>query len=639
MVIDALRQDFVYDERRFPEAFPFLRSILGRGTNAKGVVAVAKAPTVTLPRLRALTAGTSPVFLDLLHNLSSQDESSPHGSNRSWIEAMKNDNKTLLLYGDDTWLRMFPAGTFSKESQGTHSFLVTDTVEVDRNVTRHLPLLFEKPWDGVVLHYLGVDHVGHVGGVASSLMIPKLQEMDAVIQDLYSKITQSDLEAKKRTLFVVLGDHGMTESGNHGGSSSQETDTAAIFLTPSISSYSNGEGLRVEQVDLVPTISLLLGLPVPAGSTGALAPSLVPLLSSEANLQCMLRANFKQLSSLSSPSSEEAIGPLLEQINGISQKLISSTAGDYNIPLMLIAILILIPTLNGTIDLRILVVYSIYALSQFASTFIEEEHFIWYHLLMTVAFFDFIQHRSWKSALSLVLIRLLTGWNSTGSQFRSEPDIGGFLKSHPSLCLLMVSLGLLLSSKNKRCIPGIIFVSLYKASQLFDFQIDQILLARLALLAIIPAGVSPLFFQLLLQPHNCLPLALLAHLMGSSPIQWILAMKSSFFMLGGAHIIANIDFSPAYLAQRTFYLPLVCFSTILLIWAGPLLVLFSQRKRLSVEERDALVVSHSMVLISVMSSLFLQRHHISIWTVFAPRLLFEYGWHLFYLLFIIVVTK
>lgn len=34
-----------------------------------------------------------------------------------------------------------------------------------------------------------------------------------------------------RTLYAVLGDHGMTEQGNHGGNSQLETETALLLLS------------------------------------------------------------------------------------------------------------------------------------------------------------------------------------------------------------------------------------------------------------------------------------------------------------------------------------------------------------------------------------------------------------------------
>ena len=89
------------------------------------------------------------------------------------------------MYGDDTWLKLFP-DTFSR-ADGTSSFFVSvsrismnicmvynvtalnvicqDFTEVDDNVTRHIPEeLVRSDWNGMVLHFLGLDHIGHKSG-------------------------------------------------------------------------------------------------------------------------------------------------------------------------------------------------------------------------------------------------------------------------------------------------------------------------------------------------------------------------------------------------------------------------------------------------------------------------------------------
>jgi predicted AlkP superfamily pyrophosphatase or phosphodiesterase len=106
---------------------------------------------------------------------------------------------------------------------------VKDTVQVDHNVSRHLDAeLAATDWDLLVLHYLGLDHVGHLGGRSSPLMPRKLKEMDAVVQKIHQSLTAST--ASRNTLLLVGSDHGMTDGGNHGGASYQETDSLALFI-------------------------------------------------------------------------------------------------------------------------------------------------------------------------------------------------------------------------------------------------------------------------------------------------------------------------------------------------------------------------------------------------------------------------
>ncbi|KAF9274682.1 major facilitator super transporter protein [Mortierella alpina] len=247
MLVDALRS--LIDDHK---AIPF--------------TALASAPTVTLPRLKALTTGTVPGFLDAILNIAESDQSS-------------------TLANQDNWLAQL------------------DTVEVDNNVTRHVaPELARDDWDGLIFHYLGLDHVGHSGGPKSPLMKPKQAEMDSVAETIYKTLLAKDAVSgsddgsaqELPTLFILCGDHGMNEVGNHGGSSRSEISTSFLFLSPHFENEQAKKAIQarvdpyrytenreeyqyyksVSQVDLVPTLSLLLGLPIPKNSVGKLIPDL-----------------------------------------------------------------------------------------------------------------------------------------------------------------------------------------------------------------------------------------------------------------------------------------------------------------------------------------------------------------------------
>ncbi len=52
-------------------------------------------------------------------------------------------------------------------------------------MSRHLDgELARDDWDVCVLHYLGLDHIGHLAGPGSPLVRPKLREMGDVVQKI-----------------------------------------------------------------------------------------------------------------------------------------------------------------------------------------------------------------------------------------------------------------------------------------------------------------------------------------------------------------------------------------------------------------------------------------------------------------------
>jgi len=190
--------------------------------------------------------------------------------------------------GDDTWLTVFPTAFHPKMSHDFDSFNVEDLHTVDNGVIDNLfPLLTNSShahaWDFLIGHFLGVDHVGHRVGPDHPTMLAKQQQMNEVLERVVDALDQD-------TLLVVLGDHGMDRKGDHGGDGDLEV-SAGLWI------YSKGPTLSakdaptshlphktfpgepsphrsVQQIDLVPTLSLLLGLPIPFNNLGTVIPEL-----------------------------------------------------------------------------------------------------------------------------------------------------------------------------------------------------------------------------------------------------------------------------------------------------------------------------------------------------------------------------
>ncbi|XP_077777678.1 GPI ethanolamine phosphate transferase 2, catalytic subunit isoform X1 [Podarcis muralis] len=265
VLIDALRDDFVFGSKgkRF---MPYTTQLVERGTS-HSFVAEAKPPTVTMPRIKALTTGSIPGFIDVIMNLNS-----PALLEDNLIQQAKAAGKRIIFYGDDTWVRLFPKQFV--EYDGTTSFFVSDYTEVDDNVTRHLDNVMKREdWDLLILHYLGLDHIGHLSGPHSPLIGPKLSEMDNIIKKIHtSLLSKEEGEVTSPHLLVVCGDHGMSETGSHGGSSEGEVRTPLLFVS---SAFDRAGGLLkppelVQQTDLAVTLAIGLGLPISRNSVGQL---------------------------------------------------------------------------------------------------------------------------------------------------------------------------------------------------------------------------------------------------------------------------------------------------------------------------------------------------------------------------------
>ena len=138
------------------------------------------------------------------------------------IDQLIEQGRKVVFAGDDTWLSLFP-GRFTR-TYPYPSFDVWDLDTVDRGVRKNLLAELEHPqdWDVFIGHFLGVDHAGHKFGPVHSEMRRKLVEMNSVIEQVVKKMPED-------CVLFVMGDHGMTESGDHGSDSEKELNSAMFI--------------------------------------------------------------------------------------------------------------------------------------------------------------------------------------------------------------------------------------------------------------------------------------------------------------------------------------------------------------------------------------------------------------------------
>ncbi|MCJ1288468.1 major facilitator super transporter protein, partial [Xylographa opegraphella] len=432
-VIFIGRSDFVYSTQ---SGFDFTQSLIRSGA-AIPFTAHAAAPTITLPRIKAITTGSVPSFLDVILNFAESDTSSTLAMQDTWPSQLKaKPGGNLVMYGDDTWLKLFPDTFF--RSDGTTSFFVSDFTEVDQNVTRHVPFeLDQGDWNGMIIHYLGLDHIGHKSGPQSPHMIPKHHEMDSIVKEIYQALQTKD--HLKSTLLVLCGDHGMNDAGNHGGSAHGETSPALVFMSPKLESISLGtlcplESPKtayqyynvVQQTDVAATLAGLLGFPIPLNSLGIFIPEFLRFWSKAESVVLMTRnarqilrivraafseiafdgivnwtrcaepasdaeqlqclwAIIKALEDDENASAEEQLSALTE-FSQVAQNVLSSTAGNYDMLKLQLgiataaltaccAVTALVALNPSTGNFWACVLILNYGSMMFASSYVEEEQY------------------------------------------------------------------------------------------------------------------------------------------------------------------------------------------------------------------------------------------------------------------------
>ncbi|KAJ1674079.1 mannose-ethanolamine phosphotransferase gpi13, partial [Spiromyces aspiralis] len=174
-------------------------------------------------------------------------------------------------------------------------------------------------WDLIIAHTLGVDHCGHRFGPGRPQMATKLDQMNTLISLMIDALDRAaEITGDYDTVLYIMGDHGMDLMGDHGGESDMELDAAMFVYSPrwgwnaqrgnrraarvmaAMTERLSVNSLRDEvaddltsawwdnhyvepatplrslsQIDMVSTLSMTLGLPIPFNNLGAVIPELV----------------------------------------------------------------------------------------------------------------------------------------------------------------------------------------------------------------------------------------------------------------------------------------------------------------------------------------------------------------------------
>uniref|UniRef100_A0AC34GW09 GPI ethanolamine phosphate transferase 2 n=1 Tax=Panagrolaimus sp. ES5 TaxID=591445 RepID=A0AC34GW09_9BILA len=630
MFIDGWRSDFLFSR---PEQMPFL------STHGSKFECKVQQPTVTMPRLKAFLSGIVPSYLDVALNLASKEFTEDN-----WLKRARKDGKKVVFYGDDTWLSMLPNGIFESRSEGTVSFFVTDYTEVDDNVTRHLNDELKKEkmkeWNILILHYLGLDHIGHSVGAKSNLINVKLNEMDSIAKDIYYKLSAVNSE---KFAFIILGDHGMAEEGGHGGATFQETQVPVVILRPNEEPKKmEQEHFKIEQVDLVPTISTLFGFQIPANSLGVTfvdkfesnskddnaAFALWSLLQNGNQLRHLLinaggKINDDEIveafdtclaelsttpcdGKISSFTMKNLISKCYKSFKDLQEAFIDLSS-EYKYDFLIFGIIFSFLATAMSFSILKIDEYSfeqllvfVQPLLNFASSYVEQEHHIWNFLFSSVLALKIFKSRKsgkqWtKEEYSLIGILIIHRICETLKQYitvflpADNQNIQAVLNLLSIITLFSVHSGPVLTK---------IILSISLFSDPFQIPSDWFSFSGILLLTFYLCLLTQILF---------------------APIS-----DSLLFWTGNSHSLATLDLSSAY-TRLPFYNPILVGIQLFIVgYSGPIMLLILRFKQTSFNQfADHLLYYRSLSMFFSLAVLFVMRHHLFVWSVFAPKLVYE----------------
>ncbi|KNC99152.1 hypothetical protein, variant [Spizellomyces punctatus DAOM BR117] len=315
VVADGLRADKLFENRL--ERAPFLRGIVEH--HGTWGVSHTRVPTESRPGHVALIAGfyedvsavtkgwkMNPVNFDSVFNQSTHTWS--FGSPDilpMFAEGASDKNKVETF--------MYPAESedFAEDASGLDTWVFEKFEAFLDSVKHNTTLEARIRQQGIVifLHLLGLDTNGHAYRPYSKEYLNNIQLVDEGLQKVVRKF-ESLFDNDGRTAYIFTSDHGMSNRGNHGDGHPDNTQTPLIAWGSGVATpnrthpvghddlskpwqLSDIKRVDVEQADIAPLMSTLIGLPFPMNSVGVLP---LQYLSASVHAQALSAfANAKQI--------------------------------------------------------------------------------------------------------------------------------------------------------------------------------------------------------------------------------------------------------------------------------------------------------------------------------------------------------
>jgi hypothetical protein len=276
VLIDALREDTSLD----PEVMPFLNELRGQGAWA---TMHGRAPSYSEPAYSVLLIGAWPDVSDGPAMNLEYDEI-PTWTQDDLVSAAHRAGVKTAVSGFNWFEKLIPQAAVSASFYTAGEDQVADREVVDAA----LPWLQEGGYQFVFIHLDQVDYAGHHEGGPQD---PRWDAAARRTDDLLREIAAT-LDLSQDTLFVG-SDHGQIDQGGHGGQDKVVLVDLYVLV---------GAGVRpgqyddVSQVDVAPTLAVLLGANLPASSQGQVLSQMLDLTAEQQSaLASALEAQQSQL--------------------------------------------------------------------------------------------------------------------------------------------------------------------------------------------------------------------------------------------------------------------------------------------------------------------------------------------------------
>ena len=276
VLIDALREETALK----PEVMPFLNELRQQGASA---TVHSRPPSYSEPIYSVLLIGAWPDLSDG-PTMNLEYEDIPTWTQDDLVSAAHRAGLKTAVSGYYWFEKLIPQASVSASFYTPGEDQAADREVVDAA----LPWLREGGYQFVFIHLDQIDYAGHYEG---GPLDPRWDEAARRSDDLLREIAAT-LDLSRDTLFVG-SDHGQIDQGGHGGQDPIVLVEPFVLVGAGVKPGQYGD---INQVDVAPTLVVLLGTNIPASSQGQVLSQMLDLTpEQQGTLASALEAQQSQM--------------------------------------------------------------------------------------------------------------------------------------------------------------------------------------------------------------------------------------------------------------------------------------------------------------------------------------------------------
>ena len=261
VLVDALRDDTSHK----PAVMPFLNELRGQ---AAWATIHSRTPSYSDPGWTVLMTGAWPDISDG-PAMNTPYEETPAWTQDNLFSAAHRAGLATAVSGFNWWEKLIPQAAVD-----VHFYTPGEDQAADRQVMdAALPWLKSGNYPFILIHIDQVDYAGHYqGGPRSPNWDAAATRADALLKEIvsYLNLTQDTV--------IIVSDHGQIDQGGHGG---QEAINLVEPLVLAGAGVKPGQYADIQQVDVAPTVAVLLGLNIPATAQGFVKTDMLALTAGQ----------------------------------------------------------------------------------------------------------------------------------------------------------------------------------------------------------------------------------------------------------------------------------------------------------------------------------------------------------------------